>query len=170
MSEELSHTLEDYLETIFRLENDRGFARVRDIAAGLSVAKSAVTAALQSLSQKELVNYQPYDPVTLTPRGTEIAEEIWLRHHILEDFLEHVLGLDPERAESIACEMEHSIDNEALRRLVCFLGFIRERGTEGVDWLTEFRRFISEDGEAAVCRRCMEKYVEALHAKEEKGG
>jgi DtxR family Mn-dependent transcriptional regulator len=65
----LSATLENYLEAIFRLEEEKGFARVRDISSGLDVAKSAVTTALQSLSEKGLVRYEPYEPVRLSAEG-----------------------------------------------------------------------------------------------------
>ena len=65
MVRELSSTLEDYLEAICRLEQEKGFARVRDIARALGVANSTATAALQALSKKGLINYEPYEPVTL---------------------------------------------------------------------------------------------------------
>jgi len=170
MAQKLSRTLEDYLGAIFRLEAERGFARVRDIAAAQSVAKSAVTAALQSLSERGFVKYEPYEPVRLTSEGKEAAGEICLRREIMKDFLQNVLGLEEDRAETIACGMEHAVDNDALKRLVCFLAFVGQRESEGVEWLTEFRRFIKEDADGAICRGCMEKHMEAVRANEEEKG
>ena len=74
MTERLSSTLEDYLEAILHIEQKKRFARVRDISKAQAVAKSAVTAALQTLSEMALVNYQPYEPVTLTSKGMEKAK------------------------------------------------------------------------------------------------
>jgi len=160
MSQQLSATQEDYLETVFRLEKDKRFARVRDISASLNVAKSTVTTALQSLSEKGLVNYQPYEPITLSAEGREKAGRIVLRHRVMEDFLRNVLGVGPERADSIACGMEHAIDRDALDRFVCFLAFVGSRREKGESWLDEFRRFIREGTAEQTCEECMQQYLE----------
>ena len=63
---ELTSNLEDYLEVIFLLEQEQKSARAKDIADRLGVQRASVTGALQSLSQKGLINYHPYSSVTLT--------------------------------------------------------------------------------------------------------
>ena len=165
MSQELSSTLEDYLEAIFRIEQKKRVARVRDISKALDVAKSAVTAALQALSQKKLVNYEPYEPVTLTEKGSEEARRIATRHLIVRDFLRSVLLVEPERAESVACGMEHAIDAEAFERFVCFLAFVKRYAPEGDRWLKEFRRFIKEGAEGQTCRECIEQYLQTIETE-----
>jgi len=162
MADRLSATLENYLEAIFRLEQEKHFARVRDISAALHVAKSAVTTALQSLSEKGLVNYEPYEPVTLSAEGRQKAGRIVLRHRVIEDFLRNVLGVDADRADSIACGMEHVIDRDALDRFVCFLAFVGRRRKEGESWLDEFRRFIREGTGENTCEECIEQYLESV--------
>jgi len=166
MAEGLSATLENYLETIFRLEEEKGFARVRDISSALDVAKSAVTTALQSLSEKGLVKYEPYEPVTLSGEGRQKASRVVLRHRVMEDFLRNVLGLEAERADSIACGMEHAIDRDALDRFVCFLAFVGRRREEGESWLDEFRRFISEGTAEQTCEECMQQYLQGAGIKQ----
>jgi DtxR family Mn-dependent transcriptional regulator len=161
MARRLSATLEDYLEAIYRLERERRFARVRDISAALGVAKSAVSTALRSLSDKGFVNYQPYEPVTLSPEGRERAGRIVLRHRVLEDFLRTVLGLESERADAIACGMEHALDRDALDRFVCFLAFVGCRREKGESWLDEFRRFIADGTADQTCDECMRQYMES---------
>ncbi len=158
---ELTATLEDYLETVFCLERERGFARMRDISEQLDVAKSAVTTAMKSLSEKGLVDYEPYEPVTLSAEGRRRAERIALRHRVIEDFLENILGLCEDRAGSIACGMEHAIDRDALDRFVCFLAFVAKREGEGESWLDEFRRFIREGTAESTCEECVQQYLEA---------
>jgi len=161
MEQELSATLEDYLETIFYIEQEKRFARVRDISAALDVAKSAVTTAMRSLAEKGLVNYQPYEPVTLSARGHQKAQKIVLRHRVIEEFLHTVLGLEKKRADAIACGMEHAIDRDALNRLVCFLAFVGKRREEGDSWLDEFRRFIREGTAETTCEECMQQYLQS---------
>ena len=126
----LTSSKEDYLEAIWVLESEDGVARVRDIAARLDVGKSAVTAALKSLAERDLVNYDPYEFITLTDRGRELAKEVDRGHQVLRRFLMEVLGLAAEVAEANACRMEHVVDNVVLQRLTDFVEFI-ERGSPG---------------------------------------
>lgn len=167
----LSATLEDYLGVIFRLQKEKKYARVRDIAQRSQVAKSAVTFALRTLSEKGLVNYEPYEPVTLSPEGSEQAERILLRRRILEDFLANVLGLTPERAEAAACGMEHAIDPESMERFVCFLAFVHRNQDGNTSWLDEFWNFIREGADNGGCQDCIAAYLERIqtNASEESG-
>lgn len=116
----LTAALEDYLEAIFNLCRFDKAARSRDIAESLNVHKSTVTAALKSLSQMQLINYSPYEAVTLTPEGRKLAADVVKRHGALRDFFIDVLRVDPELAESAACGMEHSIPREIVERLADF--------------------------------------------------
>ncbi len=72
-SVELSESLEDYLEAIYHLVAEKQVARSRDIATRLRVGRSSVTGALQALSEKGLVNYEPYEAITLTRGGRAAA-------------------------------------------------------------------------------------------------
>ena len=59
-NEELGKSAEDYLEAIYGLVKERGFATVVDIAASLDVKPPSVTHMLQKLSRLSLVKYQRY--------------------------------------------------------------------------------------------------------------
>jgi len=102
-SDKLSPSLEDYLEAVLILVRRGSVARVRDIAAHLGVGKSSVTGAVKTLAKRGLVNYEPYQFITLSDRGRELAEEVAARHVLLREFLSDVLGLDEEVAEANAC-------------------------------------------------------------------
>ncbi len=167
MTDSLSATLEDYLGVIFHLQQRKRFARVRDIAEEANVAKSAVTAALRTLSGKGLINYRPYEPVTLSPEGNEEAERIILRRRILEDFLRDVLGVDAERVLATACNMEHAVDPEVMERFVCFLAFVRRQKQNETNWLSEFQRFLCEGDENHTCRECIQDYLDRLREEGE---
>lgn len=122
----VSAALEDYLETILGLGQEKGAARVRDIAAGLAVHKSTVSAALHSLADKGLVNYAPYERVTLTPAGQRIAEAVRESHGVIRWFLSDVLQLDEEAAQRNACRMEHVVDREVMDRLALFARYLAQ--------------------------------------------
>lgn len=169
MTAELSSTLEDYLQTIYRLEERNRVARPRDIAEEQGVARSTVTSALQSLSDKGLINYEPYELITLTPEGRERADRLVTRHRIVREFLEQVLGLEAERAEDTACNMEHAVDPDALGRFVCFLTFIKRQERAGAEWLDEMQRFMKERGEGRSCQECVREYEKILHDNNAEG-
>lgn len=66
--EKLSISLEDYIEEIYIQVLDAGHAKVTDIANKLGVKKASVTGAMNILAEKELINYAPYSPITLTEK------------------------------------------------------------------------------------------------------
>lgn len=165
MAEELSSTLEDYLETIYCLEEEKRVARPRDIAEAQGVARSTVTAALQSLSEKGLINYEPYELITLTEEGRNRAEKLDSRHRIIRDFLENILNLDPERADETACGMEHAVERDVLERFTCFLAFMRRCSTDGTGCLEQFQEYIERHSGPDGCQECLDNYLDQLHAE-----
>jgi len=131
----LSTSLEDYLEAILHLVRRQRVARVRDIARRLGVHMPSVTAALKVLARRKLVNYDPYQFITLTESGQRAAQEVTHRHRVLRDFLTGVLGLDDSRAEANACRMEHAVDQVVLDRLGDFARFVERSGRWDKDWI-----------------------------------
>lgn len=152
----LTPTLEDYLETISRFVVAEGSARVRDIAEALSVHKSTVTTALQSLREKKLISYSPYEKATLTSLGRSVAQQIVRRHEVASRFLSEVLSVPKDVAEQNACRIEHAIDHEVLNRLFRFVEFVKECPRGGEKWIHGFSHFCDEGFEQEHCERCID--------------
>jgi DtxR family transcriptional regulator, Mn-dependent transcriptional regulator len=133
---QLSASLEDYLEAIYHIEAEKNAARARDIVRRLGVHNSSVTQALHSLSDKGLVNYAPYDLVTLTDAGRAAAGGVVERHQALRSFLVEVLGLDTAQAEHDACRLEHDISPVLLERLRLLMDYRHRHPDEVVSWDT----------------------------------
>jgi len=104
--------VEEYLEAIYDIAGSSGTAKTSAIAKCLKVAPASVTGELQSLAEKNLINYEPYRGATLTDAGREIAEKIKRRHRLLEVFLTDVLKIRRENVHDEACRMEHVISAE----------------------------------------------------------
>jgi len=104
-----------------------------------------VTGALRSLADKGLINYAPYDIVTLTAEGAAAARRVAHRHEVLHDFFTRVLAVDDGLADTVACGMEHHVGREVLRRLSYLARFI-EAGSkaDGGQWLGRFLKFCDE--------------------------
>lgn len=143
--EDLSSAMQDYLETIHSLTEESGAARVRDIAQRLGVGMPAVTNALHAMSEKQLVDYEPYQLVQLTEQGQVVAEEVHRRHRELVRFLTAILGVGDETAEANACRIEHDIDVSVLRRMALLAEFLETQpGFERDAWLERFEQFCSD--------------------------
>jgi DtxR family transcriptional regulator, Mn-dependent transcriptional regulator len=140
----LTTTMEDYLEAIAWLIEEKGVARVRDIAASLSVHKSTVTAALKSLAEKGLVNYSAYEAATLTADGGEIAQDVIRRHKIVREFFIEVLSIEHDIADANACRIEHVLDAEVLERLASFAEFVKNCPASREGCLKQFQVFFND--------------------------
>lgn len=141
----LSSTQEDYLEAILVLVQRGHVARVRDIAKALRVGMPSVSTAVKALARRGLVNYDPYQFITLTDRGRAAAEEVSGRHHVLRSFLADVLGLDETVAEANACRMEHAIDEQVLQRLRLFAAYIQGSPQATQGWVEQLASAATAD-------------------------
>ena len=135
---ELTASQEDYLEAIYQISAKKMAARAKDISEHLGVRASSVTGALKTLSRMGLVNYAPYDLITLTDAGKAAAEDIVGRHEALGNFLVNVLGIDAEEADEAACKMEHSIPKKIMDRLTKYAEYVERCPTGGVRWDSGF--------------------------------
>lgn len=131
----LSASLEDYLEAISRIVTEKHAARVKDISRRLKVNMSSVSGALHLLAERKLINYAPYEVVTLTPKGKTIAKDIIHRHDTLKYFFTKVLSIDEKLADETACKMEHAMTKKILRRFIKFIRFFDNCPRGGVKWI-----------------------------------
>jgi len=130
----LSASLEDYLEAIYHIVGQKRAARAKDIVQRMGVHNSSVTQALRALSERGLINYAPYDIITLTAAGHKVANNVVRRHQTLMDFLVKILALDEGTAEDVACKMEHAISADIQQRLADFLVFMESCPLTEVEW------------------------------------
>jgi DtxR family transcriptional regulator, Mn-dependent transcriptional regulator len=135
---------EDYIEAIYAISSRRMVARVKDIAEHMRVHKSTVSATLHQLAQRKLVNYAPYEAVTLTTEGQRIGANVMRRHETLTRFLVNVLSVEPTIAEETACKMEHVIPSEVIDRFTGFADFFENCPNAGAHW---------EKGKGYYCSR-----------------
>jgi DtxR family Mn-dependent transcriptional regulator len=166
----LSDSLEDYLEAIHHIARAKGAARGKDISERLKVNRSSVTGALRALAEKKLVNYAPYDLVTLTPEGGLLAERIIHRHEVLKDFISRVLGMDERIAEENACRMEHAASEEVLDRLAQFIDFIRVCPRIDIHWIEETGYFCRRPDVLEDCEKCIRASLRSLKKRADEDG
>lgn len=108
--------VEDYVEVIYELILEKGYARIVDIGAHLHVSSPTATKMIQRLAEDGLVVYERYRGIALTEAGTELAKMVRHRHGIVMDFL-RLLEVDEATAHKATEGIEHHLDGETLSRL-----------------------------------------------------
>lgn len=124
---EMTPSMEDYLEAIYSLVQENKVARTRDIALSLSVKMPSVTSALKKLSDLGMVNYYPYQYITLTKEGERHAKQTLQKHHTLKEFFESVVDIPSTKASELACMLEHHIDMKGLEKFSVVIREYKER-------------------------------------------
>jgi DtxR family Mn-dependent transcriptional regulator len=103
----ISQTEENYLKALFNLEQAKGEASVNDISKQLDIKMPTVTSMIKRLSDKALVHYESYKPVTLTDLGKKEAALIIRKHRLTEMFLVKNMGFAWDEVHEIAEHIEH---------------------------------------------------------------
>jgi DtxR family Mn-dependent transcriptional regulator len=111
-TQEISATVEEYLEAIYKLEKTKGSAKTGDLARELNVALGTITNTIESMERQNLVTHKPYKGVKLTRKGRKIALDVIRRHRLSERLLTDILRLEWSKAHDVACKLEHAIANE----------------------------------------------------------
>lgn len=118
---------EDYVELIADLIDEKGEARVVDLAEGLGVTMPTVNNAIQRLQRDGLVTTKPYRAIFLTERGQEMAVAARERHRLVVELL-LALGVDAATAEVDAEGIEHHVSEATLAAFRAFLEAQRGKG------------------------------------------
>lgn len=135
----LTPSMEDYLEKIYELMLDKGYARVSDIASSLAIQPSSVTKMLQKLDENQYVTYEKYRGILLTARGHRMGKLMKERHHMLEEFL-RIMGVREETIQKDVEGIEHHVSPSTLSSLQALVLFFQgnpEISTKFVDFRTE---------------------------------
>ena len=119
----LSYTKEDYLRTMYRLlEDGEHEIRAVDIAKHLKLSKSTVSERLQELAAQKLVISPKYGAITLTKKGSAIAQNLTRKHRLIEVFLIDVLHMKPSEVHEEAHALEHALSDKVAAKLEALLG------------------------------------------------
>lgn len=121
MAEKISENIEEYLEVLYRNGSNGEQVSTTTLSKELGIAPGSVTQMLKKLENLGYITYTPYKGATLTVEGMQIAQKITRKHRILEKFLLDVLKVKEENIHQQACEMEHTLSDEAERALCTML-------------------------------------------------
>ena len=132
----LTPSVEDYLERIYELIQEKGYARVIDIASSLGIKSSSVTKMIKKLDEQEFLVYEKYRGLTLTPKGESIAKGVKSRHKKLEEFL-GILGVEDTTVQKDIEGLEHYLSPETLKCIHDFVEFVQDNP----EWQDKFGKY-----------------------------
>lgn len=107
---------EMYLETILVLSKSKEKVRAIDIVEEMGFSKPSVSRAMSKLKADKCIEVDAAGHITLTGKGSEIAEKIYERHQIISTMLMN-LGVSKDVATADACKMEHDISDETFEAI-----------------------------------------------------
>jgi len=137
---EVSHSMAHYLQAVALLKEQKGFARVGDIADHLGVSKSGVTSMLRSLQSRGFVDHERYGCVELTAEGRRLAERTQTNRHVLTVFLSDILGVPECVAVEDACMIEHLVSPQVMLELLRLTAFLRSDDPAAAEFRAAYRR------------------------------
>jgi DtxR family Mn-dependent transcriptional regulator len=114
-----SESEEMYLITVARAAEDGqvGLIPIAVLAKDLHVSVASANEMVRKLANRNLLTYEPYRGVQLTPEGVAIADRVLRTRRLWSTFLAEHLGLSPKEADDQACLLEHVTMPDATDRL-----------------------------------------------------
>jgi Mn-dependent DtxR family transcriptional regulator len=120
-----SQSAEDYLERIHELIEEKGYARVVDIASSLKVRQASVTSMVQKLAEAGYLKYEKYRGLIMTDKGRAIARRIRTRHETLSRFFS-LFGLDADSQRQDIEGIEHHLSPDTVQILADLARFFEQ--------------------------------------------
>ena len=154
MNEKLTKSLETYLLAIDSLLNKKEAIIVKDVAKYLNFGGTTTADAVKKLKEKGYINYEPYGNITLTQIGENAVFVKKYRHKVITKFLNKVLGIGSEKAEYNANQMEYSLTNDVLERLVNFLDFMEQCSCSEPKWIKSCKLTLETGELSEKCKSC----------------
>lgn len=130
-------SMEDYLERIYKLMEEKGYARVSDIAEGLEVHPSSVTKMIQKLDKDHYLIYEKYRGLILTAKGKKMGKRLMERHHLLEEFLE-TIGVHDDNIYKDVEGIEHHLSWDSITCIESLVEYFK-RDPERIEQLNQVR-------------------------------
>ena len=156
---ELTHSMAHYLLTIHKLREEKGYARVTDIAKELGLTKGSVSTALNNLKKRNLVQEDESKFLSLSEAGHEQVHNILSSRTLMYYFLKDVLNVSEATAHNDSCLVEHLLSEETREQLFAFMQAVAQDGS-GIQLGTELKLSQYNSHEEFTHAQKGDKYLE----------
>ena len=151
----LTHSAAHYLMAINTLLDERGYARVTDVARELNITRGSCSISLKPLKERGLVTVDDNKFLQLSEEGKRLAGLVEQNDKVLESLFVNILGVEQEQAEIDACKIEHLLSLETSMHLAAFVKFMTSKQKVCSDFLKAFnKRSPTCQKDTKVCDSC----------------
>lgn len=118
-----STSVEDYLKTIYALQEKESIAKTGALAENLGISSGSVSEMLKRMAgmSPPLIDYRQHHGATLTRQGRLKAMAVIRRHRLLETFLYRILKLDWDSVHEEAETLEHHLSERVVHAMDALL-------------------------------------------------
>jgi DtxR family transcriptional regulator, Mn-dependent transcriptional regulator len=117
-----THTVENYLMTMYAMERDQGEIIAARLSEMLNVAPATVTMTFKRMARDHWITGKGHGGVHLTDTGREAAASVIRRHMLVEWLLVKILKTPVDQTHDEAHNLEHAISPQLEDRLREILG------------------------------------------------
>ena len=156
MENKLTESLESYLLAIYTLSKTKEKISVKDVSGLMGLKGAATSEAIKKLASSGFIEYIPYQGIKILAKGEKTVEIKKYRHDMISDFLNNVLGIDKDNADTNANSIEYSMTEDVLNRFVNFLNFMRICSCKEPKWIKSCKKSLDNGELPDVCRLCTE--------------
>ncbi|GAA5042653.1 iron-dependent repressor [Marivirga lumbricoides] len=118
-----SQTEENYLKALYKLSDEEGKISVSELSSTLNVSIPTANSMVKKMDAHGWLRYEKYRPLTITPKGKQVASMIIRKHRLTEMFLVEQMGFSWESVHEIAEQVEHVNSEAFFDRMDEILGF-----------------------------------------------
>jgi len=116
---DITHTMEDYLEMIYRYANQEKYVRVNQLAALLNVQPPSASKMAAKLRDSGMIQFEPYGIIKLTKQGEETGAYLLYRHDVLHKLFCYINHSENEL--ELVERIEHFIDKRTTENIEKFM-------------------------------------------------
>lgn len=153
---ELTESLEKYLLAIYEIAKTKDMVKVKDVAQYLKIGGPSTAEAVKTLAEREFVSYVPYGEIKITSKGTKTIEDKIYRRNTISNFLNQVLDIDENTANSDARAIEYSMTEDVLDKFVFFLNFMEQCTCKEPKWIKSCKHNLKNGNFSSLCKECMQ--------------
>lgn len=124
---DLTPSLEDYMEMIYRKITTNGYIRVNELAQELNVKPSSVSKMMSKLVSLDMLDYQKYGVIKMTEKGWEVGKYLLWRHNVVSKFFSMLSKDNPEKGFIEAERVEHLLSKETVSKLESIMDLLQDK-------------------------------------------
>lgn len=116
---------ENYLKALLSLAEASDEVSINELSKRLEIKMPTVNSMMKRFAEKELITYESYKPVRLTPKGRKEAAMVIRKHRLTEMFLVEKMDFNWEQVHEIAEQIEHIKSPLFFEKMDALLGYPR---------------------------------------------